>query len=43
MKTEHILYRLMVENGMKIVPGTLDSLRESLEEGNIRFFLTKVK
>ncbi len=38
MTPEQVLLLTMVENEMKINPGTLDSLREAIESNNIYFF-----
>ena len=38
MTPEQHLYFTMVDAGMKINPGTLASLKEAIEQGNIHFF-----
>lgn len=38
MTPEQILYMRMVDSRMILHPGTLDSLREALHDGNIYFF-----
>lgn len=38
MNPEQVLYMTMVEAGMEINPGTMQSLKEALEDNNIYFF-----
>lgn len=38
MKPEQSLYMTMVEMGMKIYPGTLQSLKEAIDDSRIHFF-----
>lgn len=38
MRPEEVLYMTMVESGMKILPGTMQSLKEAIEDSHIYFF-----
>lgn len=38
LSPEEALYFTMVDAGMKLNPGTLESLREAVRDGNVHFF-----